>query len=247
MNPPPAEIGVPVAEVETPALIIDLDALDRNITRMAEFAKSSGVRVRPHAKTHKSTAIALRQIARGAVGQCVQKVGEAEVLVRGGVKDVLVSNEVVGEHKLRRLAALAHDATIALCFDAAEQVDMASRVARDSGVELGGLVEIEVGMERSGVAPGRQAALLARRIAEAPNLKFRGLQAYHGRAQHLPRYQERAQAIAFAIDAVQDTLRALAAENLACEIIAGAGTGTFAMEATSGVYNELQVGSYIFM
>src|SRR2546428_8799455 len=107
MNPPPAEIGVPVAQVETPALIIDLDALDRNITKMAEFAKSSGVRVRPHAKTHKSTAIALRQIARGAVGQCVQKVGEAEVLVRGGVKDVLVSNQVVGGRKLRRLGAPA--------------------------------------------------------------------------------------------------------------------------------------------
>src|SRR3974377_760392 len=130
MNPPPAEIGAPVAEVETPALIIELDALDRNIAKMAEFARASGVRVRPHAKTHKSPAIALRQVAHGAAGQCVQKVGEAEVLVRGGVKDVLVSNEVVGERKLRRLAALAHDATIALCFDAAEQVDMRSRGGR---------------------------------------------------------------------------------------------------------------------
>jgi hypothetical protein len=159
MNPPPAEIGVPVAEVETPALMIDLDALDRNIAKMAEFARVSGVRVRPHAKTHKSTAIALRQIALGAVGQCVQKVGEAEVLVGGGVKDVLVSNQVVGERKLRRLAALANEATIALCFDAADQVDAASRVARDFGVVLGGLVEIEVGMERCGVAPGRDAAV----------------------------------------------------------------------------------------
>ncbi len=247
MNPPPAEIGAPVAEVETPALLIELDAFDRNIAKMAEFARTSGVRVRPHAKTHKSPAIALRQIAHGAVGQCVQKVGEAEVLVRGGVKDVLVSNEVVGERKLRRLAALAHDATIALCFDAAEQVDMASRVAREFGVELGGLVEIEVGMERCGVPPGRDAAVLARRIADAPGLKFRGLQAYHGRAQHLPSYQERAQAIAFAIDAIRDTLHALAGENLTCEIIGGAGTGTFALEAASGVYNELQVGSYIFM
>ncbi len=219
MNPPPAEIGVPVAEVETPALIIDLDALDRNIAKMAEFARASGVRVRPHAKTHKSTAIALRQIALGAVGQCVQKVGEAEVLVGGGVKDVLVSNQVVGERKLRRLAALANEATIALCFDAADQVDAASRVARDFGVVLGGLVEIEVGMERCGVAPGRDAASLARRIADAPNLKFKGLQAYHGRAQHMTTYQERAQAIAFAIDAVRETLVALAAENLPCEII----------------------------
>jgi D-serine deaminase-like pyridoxal phosphate-dependent protein len=247
MNPPPAEIGVPVAEVETPALIIDLDALDRNIAKMAEFARASGVRVRPHAKTHKSTAIALRQIALGAVGQRVQKVGEAEVLVRGGVKDILVSNQVVGERKLRRLAALAKDATIALCFDASDQVDAASRAARDFGVVLGGLVEIEVGMERCGVAPGRDAAALARHVADAPNLKFRGLQAYHGRAQHLATYQERAQAIAFAIDAVRETLDSLAAENLPCEIIGGAGTGTFAIEAASGVYNELQVGSYVFM
>ena len=117
----------------------------------------------------------------------------------------------------------------------------------DFGVVLGGLVEIEVGMERCGVAPGRAAASLARRIADAPNLKFKGLQAYHGRAQHMTTYQERAQAIAFAIDAVRETLVALAAENLPCEIIGGAGTGTFAMEAASGVYNELQVGSYVFM
>jgi len=247
MNPPPAEIGVPVAEVETPALLIELDAFDRNIAKMAEFARAAGVRVRPHAKTHKSTAIALRQIALGAVGQCVQKVGEAEVLVRGGVKDVLVSNQVVGERKLRRLAALANEATVALCFDAAEQVDAASRVARDFGVTLGGLVEIEVGMERCGVAPGRDAAALARRVADAPNLKFKGLQAYHGRAQHMTAHQERAQAIAFAVDAVRETLEALAAEDLPCEIIGGAGTGTFAIEAASGVYNELQVGSYVFM
>ncbi len=247
MNPPPAEIGASVADIDTPALIVDLDAFDRNVARMAEFARNAGVRVRPHAKTHKAPAIALKQIAQGAVGQCVQKVGEAEVLVRGGVKDVLVSNQVVGERKLRRLAALAKDATVALCFDSAEQVDAASRVAQDFGVEIGGLVEIEVGMARCGIAPGKDAAALARRIADAPGLKFRGLQAYHGRAQHMPTHQQRAQAIAGAIDAVRETLDALKADNLTCEIIGGAGTGTFAFEAESGVYNELQVGSYVFM
>jgi D-serine deaminase-like pyridoxal phosphate-dependent protein len=247
MNLPPAEIGASIAEIETPALVIDLDAFERNLAKMAEFAKASGVRLRPHAKTHKSTPIALRQIARGAVGQCVQKVGEAEVLVRGGVKDVLVSNQVVGEKKLIRLAALAGEATVAMCFDAEEQVDAASRVARDFGVEIGGLVEIEVGMERCGVAPGPDALALAQRIADAPNLRFRGLQAYHGRAQHLPAYQERAQAIASAIEKAGETRQALAQAGLACEIVGGAGTGTFAIEAASGVYNELQVGSYIFM
>jgi 3-hydroxy-D-aspartate aldolase len=247
MNLPPAAIGAAVTEIETPALVIDLDAFDRNVAKMADFARAAGVRVRPHAKTHKCAAIARRQIAAGAVGQCVQKVGEAEALVRGGVTDVLVSNEVVGERKLRRLAALAREAKVALCFDAPEQVDAAARVAKDAGVELGALVEIEVGMERCGTKPGWEAAALARRIADAPNLKFRGLQAYHGRAQHLPTYQERAQAIAYAIDAVNETLAALAREKLSCEIIGGAGTGTFTFEAASGVYNELQVGSYVFM
>src|ERR1044072_3684150 len=227
MNPPPAEIGAAVEDIDTPALVVDLDSLDRHIAKMAEFARTAGVRLRPHAKTHKSAAIALRQIAQGAVGQCVQKVGEAEALVRGGVKDVLVSNQVVGERKLRRLAVLARDATVALCFDSAEQVDAASRVAKDFGVELGALVEIEVGMERCGVQPGKPAAVLARRIADAPNLKFCGLQAYPGRAQHLPTHQQRAQAIASAIDAVHETLDALKTENLTCETIAGAGTGTF--------------------
>jgi 3-hydroxy-D-aspartate aldolase len=247
MNPPPAEIGAPIDEIETPALIVDLDALERNIAKMADFAQRSGVRVRAHAKTHKSAAIARKQIAHGAVGQCVQKVGEAEAMVRGGVKDVLVSNQVVGERKLRRLAALARDATVALCFDSAEQVDAAARVAQDFKVELGGLVEIDVGAERCGIAPGKAAAELARRIADAPGLRFRGLQAYHGRAQHLPTVQERAQAIASAVDAVRETLDALKADNLTCEIVGGAGTGTFTFEAESGVYNELQVGSYVFM
>jgi D-threonine aldolase len=246
-TPPPAEIGAPLAEIETPALVVDLDAFERNLAKMAAFARSAGVRLRPHAKTHKSPTIALRQIAHGAVGQCVQKVGEAEVLVRGGVRDILVSNQVVGDRKLRRLAALAADAKVALCFDAAEQVDAAARVARDFGVELGGLVEIDVGAERCGVEPGRDAAALARRIADAPNLHFRGLQAYHGRAQHMATYQERAQAIASAVDFVRETLDALAADNLSCETVTGAGTGTFRFEAASGVYNELQCGSYAFM
>jgi 3-hydroxy-D-aspartate aldolase len=247
MNAPPAEIGAPIAEIETPALVIDLDAFGRNIAKMAEFSRTTGVRVRPHAKTHKSAEIARRQIAHGAVGQCAQTVGEAEVLVRGGITDVLLSNQVVGQRKLRRLAALAREARIALCFDAPDQVDAAAAVAREFGVEIGGLVEIEVGMERCGIAPGRDAAVLARHIAQSSGLKFRGLQAYHGRAQHLPSYQERAQAIAYAVAAVRETRDALAAATLACEIVGGAGTGTFAIEAASGVYTELQAGSYVFM
>ena len=247
MQAPPAEIGTPLAEVDTPALIVDLDAFERNLDKMARFAATAGVRLRPHAKTHRCSEIARRQIARGAVGQCVQKVGEAEALAAGGVADILVSNQVVGEAKLRRLATLAERGAVALCFDAAAPVEAASRAAAERGVRLGGLVEIEVGMERCGVPPGRAARDLALRIADAPGLRFEGLQAYHGSAQHLGSFAERRAAIERAVAAVRDTLEALDAAGLPCPTVGGAGTGTFRLEAASGVYTELQPGSYAFM
>ena len=247
MQAPPAEIGTPFAEIDTPALIVDLDAFERNLAEMAGIAAAAGVRLRPHAKTHRCSEVARRQVALGAVGQCVQKVGEAEALARGGIGDILVSNQVIGEAKLRRLAALAERGAVALCFDAPAAVEAASRAAGERGVELGGLVEIEVGMERCGVPPGQPARDLARRIADAPHLRFEGLQAYHGGAQHFGSFKERRSAIDAAIAAVQETLAALKADGLPCPTVGGAGTGTFRMEAASRVYNELQPGSYIFM
>jgi 3-hydroxy-D-aspartate aldolase len=247
MQSPPAEIGATADDIDTPALIIDLDVLERNLVKMTEIARAAKVHLRPHAKTHKCPDIAHRQIAFGAVGQCVQKVGEAEALAAAGIADILVSNQIVGDTKLRRLAGLAEGAAIGLCFDAPEQVDAAARVAREHGIEFGALVEIEVGMERCGVPAGTPARDLAARIADAPHLRFDGLQAYHGRAQHLPTIAERKQAIDGAIAAVRATLETLSAAGMPCARVTGAGTGTFRLEAGSGVYNELQVGSYIFM
>lgn len=247
MTSPPARIGAPIDEIDTPALVVDLDAFEHNLRKLSDFARKAGVRLRPHAKTHKCPAIALKQIALGAVGQCCQKVGEAEVLVRSGIKDVLVSNEIVGTNKLRRLAALAKDATVALCFDAAEQVDETGAVARDFGVELGALVEVDVGAQRCGVLPGEAALALAQRIANTPGLRFRGLQAYHGAAQHLPSIAEREKAIQGASAAVRQTVDLLKRNGIACELVTGAGTGTYQFEAASGLWNELQAGSYAFM
>jgi D-serine deaminase-like pyridoxal phosphate-dependent protein len=234
-------------DVDTPSLILDLDAFERNIAKMANFAANAGVRLRPHAKTHKCPAVALRQIAAGAVGQCVQKVGEAEALVAGGVRDVLISNEIVGESKLRRIAEIAKTATVALCFDDADQVDIAARIFAQEGVTVGGLVEIEVGMGRCGIDPGVPAGDLAKRIADAKGLQFKGLQAYSGVAQHMLHYSARRTAIDRAEASVRETLAALERVGLTCDIIGGAGTGTFQFEAASGLYNELQVGSYVFM
>ena len=163
------------------------------------------------------------------------------------IGDVLVSNEVIDARKLRRLAALATEARISLCFDAIEPVAVAAAAAREAGVELGALVEIDVGMARCGVSTPAAALELAQRIAETPGLVFRGLQAYHGMAQHLPGLDQRRAAIADAAAVVRATVDHLEGAGIACEFVSGAGTGTFRMEGTSGLWNELQVGSYAFM
>jgi D-serine deaminase-like pyridoxal phosphate-dependent protein len=238
---------MPLEEVDTPALIIELDAFEANLTRMARAAKAAGVRLRPHAKTHKCALIALRQIALGAVGVCCQKVSEAEALVEGGVRDVLVSNEIVGERKIAHLAALAREATLAVCVDDAENIAALDGAATRAGATLDVLVEVDVGARRCGVAPGGPAVELARRVDAAKALRFAGLQAYQGRAQHIRDHAERRAAIDAAVDAAGKTVTLLGEHGLECRSVTGAGTGTYRFEAASGLYNELQVGSYIFM
>ena len=247
INPPPAETGMPLEEVETPALIIELDAFEKNLERMAAMVGAASVRLRPHSKTHKCPAIARRQIALGAVGACCQKVGEAEALVEGGIDNVLVSNQIVGHRKLARLARLARDARIGVCVDDLGNVAELSQAAEGAGVSLDVLVEIDVGANRCGVAPGEPALVLAKAIDGAANLRFAGLQSYQGRAQHIRDFEGRRAAIERAAAQTGETVALLAANGLECETVGGAGTGTFGFEAASGVYNELQAGSYIFM
>ena len=247
IQPPPAEIGISLEDVETPALIVDLDAFERNLRHMADAVAKTSTRLRPHAKTHKCPAIARRQVALGAVGACCQKVGEAEAMVEGGIRDVLVSNQIVGHRKLARLAALAREARVAVCADDAGNIDDLAAAAEAGGITLDVLVEIDVGTRRCGIAPGAPALALAQAIDASPHLRFTGLQAYHGRAQHIRDHGERRQAIDGAIQGTAETVTLLSEHGLACEIVGGAGTGTYAFEAASGVFNELQAGSYIFM
>ncbi|HEX3864827.1 MAG TPA: DSD1 family PLP-dependent enzyme [Stellaceae bacterium] len=244
---PPAEIGMSLDEVDTPALIVDLDAFEHNLRRLADRARDAGVRLRPHAKTHKCPVIALKQIELGAIGVCCQKVSEAEAMVYGGVRNVLVTNEVVGRQKLRRLMALAGTATVGVCVDDPAQVTDLDAAASEAAVDLPVHVEINMGGNRCGVEPGEAALHLAQRIGDSRHLRFAGLQAYHGSAQHLRTWQERQQAIAGAVEKAAMTRDLLAANGIACDNITGAGTGTFEFEAGSGVYTELQCGSYIFM
>jgi D-serine deaminase-like pyridoxal phosphate-dependent protein len=241
------QVGLPLEELDTPSLILDLDAFERNLHRLKESLAGRAVAVRPHAKSHKCPQIALRQIALGAVGVCCQKVSEAEAMVQGGVSDVLIANEVVGAVKTRRAAALARQARIAVCADDAGNVAALDAAAREFGVKLDVLVEVNVGANRCGVEPGTPALTLARQIADRPNLRLAGLQAYHGSAQHVRKVEERRAAIDSAVAKIRATTELLTQAGLRCEKVTGAGTGTYLFEALSGVYQELQPGSYIFM
>jgi D-serine deaminase-like pyridoxal phosphate-dependent protein len=238
---------MPLAAVDTPALLLDLDAFERNLAALDRTLQGTSVRVRPHAKSHKCPEIAVRQIARGAVGVCCQKVSEAQALVRGGVKDVLIANEVIGAPKLARLAELAWQARVGVCVDDSNNVNDLSEAASRAAVQLDVYVEVDVGARRCGVAPGEPVLHLAQAIARASSLRFAGLHAYHGAAQHLRTPQERRDAISQAVSAVKATVELLRANGIAVPVVTGAGTGTYLLEAASGVYNEIQPGSYVFM
>ena len=240
-----AQIGDPVQVIDTPALVIDVDAMERNLATMAGFAQARGLRLRPHAKMHKSAAIAQLQLRAGAVGVCVQKVGEAEALADAGVPDLYISNEVVDPRKLARVAALAGRVTLAIAVDSELGIDRLAQAVKAAGTTLAVFVEIDVGHGRCGVAPTAAGALAHQVVSHG--LRFAGLQAYHGRAQHLRGVTEREAAIRHAVAQVRAAQAAITSAGIACPLITGAGSGSFVFEAGSGVYGELQCGSYLFM
>ncbi len=242
------ERGISIAELDTPALIVDLDAFEANLDHMRDYVERAGVRLRAHAKTHKSVDVAKLQITRGgACGVCVQKTAEAEALVAGGITDVMISNQVTAPAKVARVAALTEKARVLICVDDSDNIAALSRVMSDRSVSLEVLVEIDVGNGRCGVKPGADAVILAKQIAAADGLRFVGLQAYQGHAQHIYDHAERKAAVDAVIAQTTQTVEMLKEAGLACDIVAGAGTGTHPFEAGSGVYNELQCGSYVFM
>jgi 3-hydroxy-D-aspartate aldolase len=239
----PAKVGQKLDEVDTPALILDLSSFEKNQQTLFDSVKKRSIRVRPHAKTHKCPEVGKRQIAMGAVGMCCQKVSEAEAMVDGGIADVLITNEIVGARKIERLAALSRRAKIGVCVDSAENVLQ----LKASGAMLDVYIELEVGMRRCGVAPGEPLVALAREITNSPNLRFAGLHAYHGRAQHIRSMEERHAAIETAAQHVFHTKKLLEKAKIPCPIVTGAGSGTFMLEVEAGAWDEIQPGSYAFM
>lgn len=245
----PAKPGMDAADIQTPALVLDLDALERNIKKMGDYAKAHGMRHRVHGKMHKSVDVAkLQEKLGGAVGVCCQKVSEAEVFARGGIKDVLVSNQVRDPAKIDRLARLPKfgSRTIVCVDDVANVADL-SAAAVQHGTELEVFVEIDCGAGRCGVTTTEAVVEIAKAVEAADNLKFTGIQAYQGAMQHMDSYEDRKAKLNVAIAQVQEAVDGLKAEGIACELVSGGGTGSYYFESNSGVYNELQCGSYAFM
>ncbi|WP_209424931.1 3-hydroxy-D-aspartate aldolase BhcC [Pararhodobacter sp. SW119] len=245
----PALPGMREGDIQTPCLLLDLDALERNIRKMGDYARAHGMRLRVHGKMHKSVDVAKLQMELGgACGVCCQKVSEAEVFARGGISDVMLSNQVRDPAKIDRLARLPKlGARTLVCVDDPANLADLSEAAVRHGTTLECLVEIDCGAGRCGVTTTPDVVKISRAIEAAPGLKFAGLQAYQGAMQHLESYADRKAKVDVAVAMVTDAVAALKAEGLDCDVVSGGGTGSYPFESSSGVYNELQCGSYAFM
>ena len=251
-------IGHSVNAIDTPALVVDLDMMERNLRAMAALAAQHQVMLRPHAKMHKSAELAKLQMEAGAVGVCVQKTSEAEALVAGGVHNIFISNEVIAPAKLARVAALTRfliplGGKLAICVDSLEGIKRLAtsmnegRVTSGIASSIDVFIEVNVGQNRCGVEPGSPAVSLALEIRKHPALNFAGLQAYHGKAQHMRSASDRQSAIVSAIKAVGHTRKLIEDAGIKVGLVTGGGTGTAPLEAASKLYGELQAGSYLFM
>ena len=236
------------AALNTPALVIDLEALDRNIAVMAGLTAARGVGLRPHAKTHKSIDIARRQIDAGAIGVCCAKIGEAEVLADGGIEGLLITSPVAAPAAIGRLAALAGRSPGLMAVidhpDVAQAIDRAHATA---GTMLDVIIDIDPGIRRTGVSSPDHAVVLARVIEAAPRLRYRGVQFYCGAQQHIESYADRRAAIEERTLYLQNVIAVLTDAGFAPEIVTGSGTGTHRIDLSLGVFTELQAGSYVFM
>jgi len=245
----PAVPGMHQDDIQTPCLILDLDALERNIKKMGDYAKAHGMRHRAHGKMHKSIdVLKLQMDLGGAVGVCCQKVSEAEVFARAGVKDILISNQVRDPWKIDRLARLPLlGGRIIVCIDDVANVPDLSVAAQKHGTIIDCFVEIDCGAGRCGVKTTPEVVEIAKAIEKAEGLKFTGIQAYQGAMQHIESYEDRKMKLDDAISQVRHAVDALESEGLKPELVSGGGTGSYYFESNSGIYNELQCGSYAFM
>ncbi|HUL09312.1 MAG TPA: DSD1 family PLP-dependent enzyme [Candidatus Acidoferrum sp.] len=236
------------ARLSTPALLLDLDVLERNIAAMAAHTKAAGIKLRPHSKGAKSIEIGRRQMAAGAAGICCSTLGEAEVIAGSGIEGVLITSPVVTPAMIERLMSLNAKAKgLMVAADNPANVDALAAAAEKAGKPLAVIVEFDVGQGRTGTISIEAAVALARRVKASPHLRYAGIQAYYGHLQHIAAHADRAAAANSQMARVRDLLAQLRAAALAPEIVTGGGTGTFDIDPAGQVYTEIQPGSYPFM
>lgn len=234
--------------LNTPVLVINRDALARNVEAMAAFARSNKLALRPHAKTHKSVDIAKLQLAAGAVGVCCAKLGEAEALAEGGVQNILITSPVVTPQAIARLVVLNGKINVLrVVADNPDNVDALAAATQAAEQSLAVVVDVDPGIRRTGVPSPEAAVALTQRIAEAPSLRFAGVQYYCGAQQHIESFADRRAAIVDRTDYLKTVLQALEDAGHKPEVVTGGGTGTHQIDAELGVLTELQAGSYVFM
>jgi D-serine deaminase-like pyridoxal phosphate-dependent protein len=239
-------IGLPVNELDTPALLIDLDLLQQNIERMAGHFRDRSVQWRPHAKAFKCPAIAHILRRSGAIGMTVAKVSEAEVMVAGGITDILIAHLVVGPSKLARLAALQKQADVKVTVDHPDHLAGLSRAAQESAVTIGVLVDVDLGMKRTGVATGEAAVSLARQVSATPGLRFDGLMGYEGHTLMIADSTEKRATIATALAKLLQARDLVETAGLKCRIISAGGSGSYQYTADIRGITEIQAGGGIF-
>jgi D-serine deaminase-like pyridoxal phosphate-dependent protein len=246
----PAQPGDAIQEIDTPALILDLDKFEANLKRMADFAARAHVRIRPHAMVHKCAEIARRQINAFDGGICCQKLGEAEAMLAGDVTDILITSQVVGERKMRRLARLARHyapARLGLCIDHPDVARQLAAVCEAEEARLEVYVDVDLGQNRGGVQTPEAAVELARILVSSPNLSLMGIHAFSSMAQYRRGAPERREATDRGAQRASVMRDALLGANLPCDVVCGGGTGSFLYEAASGVFNEIHAGSFALM
>jgi D-serine deaminase-like pyridoxal phosphate-dependent protein len=237
------------SEIPTPALVVDLPAMLRNIDRMATYYAGRTCKLRPHFKAHKTPAIARRQLAAGScTGLTCATVGEAEVVVREKLTDeILIANEVVGPGKAARVARLAAQASMIVAVDTEYGLNDVALAARMAGVEIGVLVDVNVGLPRCGIAPGEPALALAKQVDRTDGIVLRGLMGYEGHVVGIADRTERAAKAAKAMDRLLSTARMVRESGLRCDVVSGGGTGTYDITGSMEGITEIQAGSYVLM
>ena len=236
-----------VSEIDTPALLLDLDALESNIEKMGRFCRETGCNLRPHIKVHRTPAIAQKQIRAGAIGVTCAKVSEAEVMISAGIRDVLIANQIVTATKIDRLVGLARQASVAVAFDSATNAEDVSKEALKRGAKVGAVIEVDTGMNRAGVQPGAETLALARKIGRLKGLEFRGVMGYEGHVQKVEKLSDRTKAVKESLAGLTSTAKRLKEEGIECEIVSAGGTNSYSITAKVEGVTEIQAGSYVFM